>query len=60
MPALLDEADHGRQARAGLEVGEHERPLAAHLPGVAIHHLKRRADHRREVDLVDDEQVASA
>jgi hypothetical protein len=54
----FDEADDVPEALAGLEVGEHERPLAAHAARIAVHHLQRGADHRREVDLVDDEQVA--
>ena len=55
--ARLDERDDVGQALPGLQVGEHERPLAAHPARVAVHHLERRADHRREVDLVDDQQV---
>ena len=55
----LDEADHAVEALAGLQVGEDERPLAAHLPRVAVHHLERGADHRREVDLVDHQQIAT-
>jgi hypothetical protein len=49
---------HRVQALAGAEVGEHERAGAAHLAGVAVHDLQRRADHRGQVDLVDDQQVA--
>src|SRR5947208_6274836 len=56
-PLGLDEPDHLREAVAGLEVGELEWPLAAHLLRVARHHLERSADHRREVDLVDHQQV---
>src|SRR5712671_5126240 len=54
----FDEADDVSQALAGLEVGEHEGALPAHAARVAVHHLERRADHRREIDLVDDQQVA--
>ncbi len=32
---------------------------AAHLLGVAVHHLERGADIGREIDLVDDEQVGA-
>ncbi len=35
-----DEVDHRVEAVAGLQVGEHEGPLAAHLLRVAIHHLE--------------------
>src|ERR1700682_2277007 len=54
----FDEADDVAQALAGLEIGEHERPLAAHAACIAVHHLEGRADHRREIDLVDDQQIA--
>src|SRR4051812_39726785 len=57
-PLVLDEAHDRLQALAGLQVGEDEWTLMAHLLRVAVHHLKRRADHRREVDLVDDQQIA--
>src|SRR5262249_50055990 len=49
--------DHLRQSVARLEAGEEERPLAAHRPGVALHHGKAGADVRREVDLVDDQEI---
>ena len=55
----LDEARNLVDAIADAQIGEHERALAAHASGVAVHHLERRADMRREVDLVDDQQVAS-
>jgi len=54
---MLDEADDGIQALPGLEVGEHERALAAHFLRVALHHFERGADHGREVDLVDHQEV---
>src|SRR5712671_2253704 len=54
----FDEADDVPEALTGLEVGEHERPLPAHAARIAVHHLERSADHRREVDLVDDQQNA--
>src|SRR4029077_13891921 len=53
----LDKADDRVEALPGLDVGEYERALAAHFPRVALHHLERSADHRREVDLVDDQEV---
>lgn len=43
----LDEPDDGLQPLAGPQVGEHERPLAAHPAGVAVHHLEAGADQRR-------------
>ncbi|GHU29345.1 hypothetical protein FACS189497_07150 [Betaproteobacteria bacterium] len=42
-----------------LEVGEHKRALATHFPGVARHHFERRPHQRREVDLVDHEQIGA-
>ena len=33
--------------------------VAAHLLGVALHHLERGADIRREIDLVDDQQIGA-
>jgi len=40
-----------------LDRAEDGRPVAAHPLGVAPHHAEVGADGRREVDLVDDEQV---
>ena len=37
---------------------EDDGPALAHASGVARHHLEARADVRRQVDLVDDEQIA--
>src|SRR5882672_10299970 len=54
---VLDERHDRVQALAALQVAEHEGPLAAHLLRVPVHDLERRADHGREVDLVDDQQV---
>ena len=42
-----------------LQIGEDEGPLAAHLARVAVHHLEVGADQRREIDLVDDQQVGA-
>ena len=47
-PSLLTEAD------------QQERPLAPHLQAVAPHDVQVGADVRRQVDLVDDQQVAVA
>src|ERR1022692_398462 len=55
--ALDHETDDRVGASTCLQIGEYEGPLAAHQPCVAIHDFQRRAHHRREVDLVDDEQV---
>src|SRR3954469_22541282 len=54
----LDERDDALEAFAGLEVRKYERPRTAHALRVAVHYFQRRPDHRREVDLVDDEEVA--
>ena len=39
-----DERSHLVDPVAGLDVGEHERPVAAHLPGIAVHHAEIRPD----------------
>src|SRR5258708_23069380 len=51
------ETDDLLQPFAGLEIREHERPLAAHAARIAVHHFQRGADHRREIDLVDHQQI---
>src|SRR5260221_1940325 len=56
-PLGFNEPDHLLEAVTGLEIGELERPLATHLLRVVGHDLERGADHRREVDLVDDEEI---
>src|SRR5258708_248517 len=54
---VFDETDHGIEAVPGLEVGEHEGTVAAHALRVALHDFERVTYHRREIDLVDHEQV---
>src|SRR5438552_4028546 len=56
-PALLDEAYDGVDALPCLKVGEDERPVAAHPTRVAVHDFQRRADQRREIDLVDHQEI---
>src|SRR5690606_9359689 len=46
---LLDELADGADAFAWLQVGEDERPLFAHLLGIAIHDLERGADVGRQI-----------
>src|SRR5262245_22005497 len=45
------------QACAILEVREDEWPLPAHQLGVARHDVEARPDVRREIDLVDHEEI---
>ena len=52
---LLDDVE----AAPFLDVREYPGPLAAHLQRVALHDLERRADVRREVDLVDDQEIGA-
>src|SRR6187401_2278347 len=47
-PLPLDELDDLIEALIGLEIAEHERALAAHFPGLAVHHFERGADHGGE------------
>src|SRR6478672_4551539 len=54
---LLDKAGDLVDALAGAQIAEDEGTRAAHAPGIALHDGKRGADVRREVDLVDDEQI---
>jgi len=56
-PALDDERDDCVQPNARLQIGHHERSFATHARRVVRHHCERCADVRREVGLVDDEQV---
>src|SRR4051812_935817 len=54
----FDEAHDVPEALARLEIGEHERPLAAHPLRIAVHHFERGPHHRREIALVDHEEIA--
>ena len=49
----FDKGDDRLQSLAGFLVAEDEGLVAAHLQGVALHHLQGRTDQRRQVDLVD-------
>src|SRR5690606_18732231 len=53
----FDEGDDVVQALADFLVAEHEGLVAAHRAGVALHDFQRGADHGRQVDLVDHQQV---
>ena len=55
----FDEVDDIGQPLPGLLVREHEGARAAHPARVAVHDLERGAHQRREVDLVDHQQVAA-
>src|SRR5207237_681008 len=54
---VLDEARDLVEAAPDAQIAEDERARAAHAFGVALHHLQRRADMGREVDLVDDQEI---
>src|SRR5579859_3344492 len=54
-----NELNDGLQAFAAPEIGHYERPLAAHPFRVGLHLRQRRADVRREIDLVDHQKVGS-
>ena len=57
-PAVLDdEVDHLLQALATRQIGEAEGPLAAHAGGVGLHHVEVDVDIRRQIALVDDEEI---
>src|SRR5262249_20136099 len=57
-PALLeDEARDLLDAGPSLQIREYERAFGPHALGIRRHDGEVRADQRRQVDLVDDEQV---
>src|ERR1700722_608495 len=59
-PAFSDnELDDLIDTFPGFQIGEDKTPFAAHAFSVAVHHLEARADQRRQIDLVDDQQVGS-
>ena len=55
--AFADESDDFRQALTGFHVAEDERTCAALHLGIMRHDVERGADHRRQIDLVDDQQI---
>src|ERR1041384_2747198 len=57
---VLDEAHDRVDPVSGFQVREDERPYPAHLLGVTLHHLKRRSDVGRKIDLVDHQQVGAS
>ena len=57
--AIPHPPDHRIQPLPSQQIGEDERPVAAHLAGVAVHHVEVGADMRGEVDLVDEQQVGA-
>src|SRR4029079_2544569 len=59
-PALvLDETGDLGDAPARTQIGEDERPRAAHALGVPFHDLERGPDMRSEVNLVDHQEVGA-
>ena len=59
IPALTMNCSTTSSPRRSLMFVNTHGPLAAHLQRVALHDVERRADHRREIDLVDDQQVGA-
>ncbi len=53
----LDELRNVFGTRSGLQVAEHVRPILPHALGVALHDGERGADVRREINLVDHQEV---
>src|SRR5262249_2895345 len=49
---LFNEARHLGGSLTRLQVGEHERPLAAHALGILLHHLERGAHVGSKIGLV--------
>ena len=58
-PFCFDEFGDFVDALPRAQIGHHEGASAPHLLGVALHHFKRGADVRREIDLVDDQQIGA-
>src|SRR5216683_3260603 len=54
-----DEAGDLGDALVLLQIGEQEGTLAAHLARIAVHHLKARPHQRREIDLVDHQEIGA-
>src|ERR1700719_83145 len=54
-----DPRHHVLDAGAGLQIREHERPLASHQLRIARHHAEARSHVIGQIDLVDDQQVGS-
>ena len=57
LPGMDDMGSDLVNAFAMLDLGENEGAVAAHFFRVAFHDLEVRADGRREVGFVDDEQI---
>src|SRR5579872_904609 len=55
----LDPGDHVVEAVAGLQVREDDRFAIADRRRVPAHHAEVRSHVRREIDLVDDEEIAA-
>ena len=59
-PALaLDESGDLVEPAPDAQIAEDKRSCAAHALGVALHHLERRPDIRRKVDLVNDQEIGA-
>jgi hypothetical protein len=59
-PALRnDKAGDIRNALARLQIGEDERPLAAHAPRAGFRHAGIGTRQRGEADLVDHQQIGA-
>ncbi|CDN41140.1 hypothetical protein BN871_AC_00340 [Paenibacillus sp. P22] len=56
---MLQPSGDLRRPFASEQIGEDERPVAAHAARVRLHHLEARSYMRSKVGLVDDEQVGS-
>src|ERR1700721_1651569 len=56
---MLQHGDDGVDAFTLAAIGEEHGPVAAYLSRLVEHEIEIHADVRREVRLVDDEQVAS-
>src|SRR5207237_507047 len=56
---VLNPRDYLVEAFTGLEIREHDRLAAADGRGVELHDVEVRPHIRRQIDLVDDEEVAA-
>ena len=56
---VLQHGDYGVDAFTLTAIGKEHRPLAAHLSRLADHEIEIHANMRREISLVDDEEVTS-
>ncbi len=54
---LADKGNDRLKAQPGFQICKDERSVSSLCLGVVRHHFERCADHRRQIDFVDDQQI---